>query len=291
MPKQITRVRDEAAVVFRVQIDVHVAGQRAVFIADHRGSSRERDFRDIGNRNLGTRGRANQDAPQFLDVVPEVAVVPDIHWIPLATLDVLGDHFAADSRTDRLLHISDSQTIASRLCAVHFDVEIKTLRNAFGKNGAHLRNCREDLLYLRANLLNPLQVWPLNLQAERRFDPRQFHIEAVFDRHGPSIGQTRKLEFRVHFLNELFVSHPRPPLTAWFEHDRRVIHIEWGVVGRAVRSPDGTEDSFNFRERANDPVLFLEQLRRLPDGDSGQRRRHVESRTFKEGRHELTANV
>ena len=138
--EQISRVCDEAAVVFRVQIDVHVAGQRPVFIADHGGSPGERDFRDIGNWNLCARGRANQDAPQFLDVVPEVTAVPDIHWIPLAALDILGDHFAADSRSYRLLHISNSQTVASRFCTVHFDVEIKTLRNAFSEDGAHLRN-------------------------------------------------------------------------------------------------------------------------------------------------------
>ncbi len=146
-------------------------------------------------------------------------------------------------------------------------------------------------MHLRANLLDALQIWPLNLQAQRRLDSRQLHVEPVFDRHGPGVGQAGKLEFGIHFLNELFVSHSRPPLTARLEHDRRVIHIEWSVIGRAVRSPDGTEDGFDFGERANDPVLFLEQLRRLSDGDSGQGCRHVESRTLKEGRHELTANL
>src|SRR5713101_8461948 len=256
--QQIARMSDEAAVVFRVQIDVNVAGQRAVFIADHRRAARKRDFRDFGDGNLCARGRANQNAPQFLNVVPEVAAIPDIHWIPLAALDVLRDHFAADSRSDRLLHVSNSQTVAGRFRTVHFDVEIKTLRNALRKNGAHLRNRREDLLYLRANLLDALQIRPLNLQAEGSFDSCQFHIETVLDRHGPSVGEARKLEFRVHFLNELFVSHSPPPLTAWFEHDRGVIHIQGSVIGRAVGSPDGTKDGLDFRERANDPVLFLE---------------------------------
>ena len=59
----------------------------------------------------------------------------------------------------------------------------------------------------------------------------------------------------------------------------------------AVGSPDGAEDGFDFRERANDSILFLEQLRCLPDGNSRQGCRHEESRTFKEGRHELTSNV
>src|SRR5229473_4477090 len=155
---------DEAAVVFRVQIDVDVAGQRAVFIADHRRTARKRDFRDIRNGNLRARGCANQNAPQFLDVVPEVAAIPDIHGVPLAALDVFSDHFAADSRSDRLLHISNRQTVASRFRTVYFDVEIEALRNAFCENGTHLRNPREDLLYLRSNLLDSLKFRPLNLQ-------------------------------------------------------------------------------------------------------------------------------
>ena len=150
---------------------------------------------------------------------------------------------------------------------------------------------RQDLLHLRANLLDAFQIWPLNLQAEGRLDARQFHVEAILDRHRPGVGQARKLEFRIHFLNELFVSHARSPLTARLEHDGRVIHIEGRVVGRAVGSADGTEDGFDFRERPNDSVLFLKQLRRLADGDSGESCRHVERRTFKQGRHELTANV
>jgi hypothetical protein len=138
---------------------------------------------------LCARGRANQDAPQFLDVVPEVAAVPHIHWIPLATLDVFSDHFAADSRSDGLLHVSNSQAVTSRLCTIHFDVELETLRNALREDGAHLGNRREDLLYLRTNLLDALKIRPLNLQAERCLDARQFDIETVFDRHGPSVGQ------------------------------------------------------------------------------------------------------
>ena len=80
-------------------------------------------------------------------------------------------------------------------------------------------------------------------------------------------------------------------MTARLEHERRVIHIEGSIISRAVGSPDGTEDGFDFRECAKDSILFLEQLRRLPDGDPGQGCRHVESRTFIEGRHELTSNM
>src|SRR5437879_6846251 len=52
------------------------------------------------------------------------------------------------------------------------------------------------------------------------------------------------------------LGHSRPPLSARLEHDRRVIHIERSVVGRAVGSPDGTKDGLDFGKRANDSILF-----------------------------------
>ena len=50
---------------------------------------------------------------------------------------------------------------------------------------------------------------------------------------------------------------PAPPLLARLEHDRRVVHIERSVVGRAVGSSDGAEDGLNFGKGPDDPVLLL----------------------------------
>ena len=62
--EQVARVRNEAAVVVRVQIDVDVTGERAVFIADHRRAARERDFRDLSEIGIcAPEGVRNQDAP------------------------------------------------------------------------------------------------------------------------------------------------------------------------------------------------------------------------------------
>jgi hypothetical protein len=115
-------------------------GASAIASANHGRSPRERDLRDFGDWNLRARRRANQHPAQLFHVVPKVAVVPDIHRIPLAALYVFSDHLAADSRSNCLLHVSDRQPVASRFCPAHFDVEIKTLRNAFGKNGTRFRN-------------------------------------------------------------------------------------------------------------------------------------------------------
>jgi hypothetical protein len=66
-------------------------------------------------------------------------------------------------------------------------------------------------------------------------------------RHGPSVGQARKLKLFVHLANELFVGHSRTPLLAWLEHDRSVIHIQGSIVSGAVRATHGTKDSLHFR--------------------------------------------
>ena len=45
--KKLVGPLHETSVVFRVQIDVHVSGQRRVLVADHRWPSRKRDLREI----------------------------------------------------------------------------------------------------------------------------------------------------------------------------------------------------------------------------------------------------
>ena len=65
------------------------------------------------------------------------------------------------------------------------------------------------LLHLRGELLDAVHVRPLNLHTERRLDARQFHVQPVLDGHRPGVGETGKLELRVHLLNQLFVGHAR----------------------------------------------------------------------------------
>src|SRR5258705_5592298 len=50
--EQIARTSNEAAVIIRVQVDVNVASQSAVFIADHGRSARKRDFCHFRNGDL-----------------------------------------------------------------------------------------------------------------------------------------------------------------------------------------------------------------------------------------------
>src|SRR5215471_236309 len=249
----------EIAVILRLEIDIDVAGESRVLVPEHGRPSRKRDSGYLFDRNLGPGRCANQNSAQFIDIVPEVSVVADINWIPLATFDIFRDHGAADTGTDRLLHIGNGQAVTGGLLTVHFDVDVKPLRDAFCEDGANVGKGRKGLLDLRARLLDSFECGPLNLHAEWRFDSGEFHIQAVFDRHGPGIRETRELQFGVHLLDQLFVGPSGPPFLPWFEHDGRVVHIEWRVIRRAVRPANGSNNRIDFRKRTNDAVLFLQQ--------------------------------
>ncbi len=145
------------------------------------------------------------------------------------------------------------------------------------------------MLDLRAGLLNAFQCRSLNLQSKGRLNSCQLHVQTIFDGHGPSVGETRKLELGVHFLDELVVGHPRTPLFTRLEHDGRVVHIERRVIGCAVGAPDRPEYTLDFGERPDDPVLLLQELRGLSDRDSRQGRWHVKGRALEQRRHKLAS--
>src|SRR5579863_2513738 len=260
LPEHAVRLGDESAVVGRVEIDVDVASQRRVLIADHGGAARKRNLGDFANGDLRAVRRSNQEAAQRLDVVAKIPAVSDVDGITLAALDVFGDGLAADARRDHLLDISDGQTVPRSFGSVDLDVYVKALADPFGEDRPHARKRRQDALHLRASLLNAVEARPLNFHAERCLDARQLHIEPVFDGHGPGIGQPRKLEFGVHFLNELFVGHACSPLLAGLQHHGRVVHIERCVVGCALGAPDSAENALHFWKRTDDAVLLLHKL-------------------------------
>jgi hypothetical protein len=127
----------------------------------------------------------------------------------------------------------------------------------------------------------------LNLQSHRGFDSGKFHVETILNWHGPGVGQARELEFGIHFRDQLLVGHPQTPLAVGFEHDRGVVHVEGGIVGRAVGPADGAEHTCHLREAAKNTILLLQELCRLADRDSGERRGHIERRALEQRRHEL----
>ena len=75
---------------------------------------------------------------------------------------------SADLRSDDALHVGHGQAVARGLGPVHIHVEIEALRDALGKDGVGLRHGGENLLHLRADVLDVRQIGALNLDADRR---------------------------------------------------------------------------------------------------------------------------
>ena len=140
----------EAAVIVRVQVEIDVAGKRAVFVANHGGSARKRNRARLRRCGIcAPDGRGDQHRRSCSRSSRKSRCVADVDRIALAPLDVLGDVLAADAGGDRPLHIGDGQSIAGGFGAVHFDIDVKALRRRVRRRRPHLGRRREDLLDLR----------------------------------------------------------------------------------------------------------------------------------------------
>src|SRR5579859_295952 len=236
----------EPTVVFCVQIKVNIPGELAVFVADHGWAVRKINLRDLLDWDLCAGRGCNQYAAQLLDIIAEIPFIAHVHGISLTAFYVFTNIHASDTRRNGLLNVSNSETVFRGFRAVYFHIQIEALGHALGKNRAHLRKGREDLLELSPDLLNLIKGWTLDFHTNRRLDSRQCHIQTVFDRHRPSIRESGKLQPPIHLLNELFIGHPRPPLLAWFQHDSSVIHVQRRVVGCAVGTANSAKDRLHF---------------------------------------------
>ena len=97
------------------------------------------------------------------------------------------------------------------------------------------------------------------IQAAKQVGPALFFSQPILHGHSPGVCQARELELGIHRLDELVVGHTCGPLTAWLQHQRRIVHIERRIVGRAVGASYGAKDALHLRESSQNLVLFLKQ--------------------------------
>ena len=129
----------------------------------------------------------------------------------------------------------------------------------------------------------------MHLDADRGADAGREHVDAGLDRHGPGIGDARELQRLVHLRDQLVDRHAGAPFALRLEVDHGLEHLGRRRVGRGRRAPRLAPDRGHFRERLDDLVLRLHQLRGLGHGQAGKRGRHVEQRALVEVGHELGA--
>ncbi len=181
-------------------------------------------------------------------MVAEIALIAHGDGEALAAFHILRNVRSADLRCDDLLHVGHREAVARGFGPVHLNIQIESLRNALRKDRVGFRHGGKNLLHARSNIFDVRQIGALNLDPHRGLDAGQFHVEPVLDRHGPRIGEARKLELLIHVVDQLFVSHAGTPLVARLEHDGGVVHIERCVVRGAVGAAHGAEHRRRLQE-------------------------------------------
>src|ERR1700693_807756 len=135
----VARLVYEATIVVGVEINVDISRELAIFIADHRRSTREQNLGYFGNRDLRPRRCRNQHATQLSSVVAEIPLVTDIDRIATSAFDVFCNVHASNPRLHGLLHVGNGQTVFRRFWTIDLHIDVKALRDPLGENGTHLR--------------------------------------------------------------------------------------------------------------------------------------------------------
>ena len=121
------RVVNVAAVVRGREVNIDVAGELPVFVADHRGARAQVDMRDFAERNLRAGWRHDQYATKRVQVVAIVREIADVDRVALATFDGGRDILAAHAGANRALNVSDCQPVPRGDSAVDIDVDVEPL--------------------------------------------------------------------------------------------------------------------------------------------------------------------
>src|SRR6516162_7544684 len=98
-------LRNETAIVSILKVDIDVASKSAILVPNQRRSAAEGNARHLPQRDLRSRGSANQYAAHLFNIVAEVSLVADIDGITFASFDVLRNALSTDARRDRGLNV------------------------------------------------------------------------------------------------------------------------------------------------------------------------------------------
>ena len=152
------RVFDITAEVAPAHVDVNVARQKPVFVADHARAGGKADVRHLPERDLRARRSGNEHAAERIEVAAKATLVAHVHGIALAPLDGARDVLTTDRRLNHFFHIAHGQAVARCLFAVHSNVREVTLGDSLGIHRPRPGNSLHDGLDLLAELLDGCEV-------------------------------------------------------------------------------------------------------------------------------------
>ena len=236
---------------------------------------------------MAAAGEGNQHAFEGVEVLAEIPGVSNIDWVSLAPFDRGGDGFPANGGFNNIIDISRGQSEARRLVTLDVEVQEISARGALGENGAGIGSPCQRLFHFHGGLLNSSQVRAKNFQAQFGAEAGGEHVGPRLDRHPEYVGHAGRFCLLVHFGDDLFPRHAWPPLVGRFERDDRFKHGKRRGIGWSFGLARFAKDRSDFRDRAQDAVLDLQDARGFIDGHAGHGRGHEQNCAFIEHRHEF----
>ncbi len=144
---------------------------------------------------------------------------------------------------------------------------------------------------MHSDVLDFAEVGAENFDAENRAETGGEHLGARLDRHPEDIRHAGRFDFLIHLRDELFPGHAGPPLVGWFELHHGFDHRERRGVGRGFGLPGLAEDTLDFGELPQHPILDLKHFHGFGDGDAGDSGGHEQDVALVQRRHELLAKT
>ena len=97
--------------------------------------------------------------------------------------------------------------------------------------------------------------------------------------------------FVIHFFDQFFPRHTRPPLLFILENDRCFHHRKRRRVGGGIGAARLAEYPLDLRKRHKNLVLYLQKIRRLRNRYARQRRGHIKNVALVQWRHKFRTEL
>ncbi len=294
-------------------IDVDVAREEPVLVAEHGRPLHDLDVGELGQRYLCPGRSRDEHAAQPIDIVAQLAGITHVDRIALAPFDGRCDVLASNRAHDHRLDLGYGQAVSRDLIAPRLEVDEVAACGSLRVDAARAFDPIERAFDLHAHALDLLRIGAEDLDANRRTHAGGEHVNSALDGLGPGVGHTGDLERPIHLIDQLLpgqvVGLNRPewrlqpsgparvepilvsPLLRGLEDHRGLHHGKRSRIGRGVRASSLAEHPLYLGEAFQHLVLRGHQLLRGRHRNARHRRRHVQNRALVQGRHELAPEL
>ncbi len=263
-----------------------------VLPVDDEGTGLFRNRRQLFDGNPRAVRRADQNAPDAVDVPPVFRQKPHDQIEPLLPFVHLRDGLPADRRLDDVVHVADLQPVPRALFAIDLDDQIRLpheMKRPEVPDPRHILHHLFDLGRLHFQLL---QIVPVQLDRVFAFDARHRLLHVILNRLGEievDPGNIRQFLFNL-FDQRMLRGNGGTPLFERFERDQELGVEEAGRIGSVVGTAQLRGHVDHLGVLTEDQAHFRRQLRRLFERDIDRHGRPHPDIAFLQRRHKLTAD-